>query len=149
MLSASFMNLERNIERDLGKNIQEKQLPNTNCSSSSNSNRFIGNNKNMGLLEILCMKTEANSYELSQGSVSSTEFSRQPTCEEWQDISHKSPKYFPKDKSDNLNDEQTHNSDKYYKIPYRTSCMFDPVQTSTSPPGGGFIYNLKRRIEKE
>lgn len=58
---------------------------------------------------------------------------------------NKSPKSFPKDNFNHL-PEQT-SSDKYIKIPYRTTCAFDPVQMSASPPGGKFMYNLKRRID--
>ena len=58
---------------------------------------------------------------------------------------NKSPKSFPKDNFNHLL-EQT-SSDKYIKIPYRTTCAFDPVQMSASPPGGKFMYNLKRRID--
>ena len=58
---------------------------------------------------------------------------------------NKSPKSFPKDSFNHLH-EQT-SSDKYIKIPYRTTCAFDPVQMSASPPGGKFMFNLKRRID--
>ena len=61
---------------------------------------------------------------------------------------NKSPKSFPKDPKDNFNHlpEQI-SSDKYIKIPYCTTCAFDPVQMSASPPVGKFMYNLKRRID--
>jgi len=52
---------------------------------------------------------------------------------------------FPKDNS------EMYKSNEKLKmmtpLHYRTTCAFDPIQIAGSPPGGHFIYNLKRRIE--
>ena len=58
---------------------------------------------------------------------------------------NKSPKSFPRENFNHLPEQAS--SNKYIKIPYRTTCAFDPVQMSASPPGGKFMYNLKRRID--
>ena len=61
--------------------------------------------------------------------------------------SNKSPKSFPKENFNHLLDQTA--SDKYYKIPYQATGVFDTMQMSVSPPGGRFLHKLNRRLNKQ